>query len=262
MATQSDDWLLEFLLEAPAAVSASESHGSRSSASAAPEAHAISSAPPEATAVSIEEGVADIGIAVEDTESEMLMPGSYMDGSSDNVRHSSEPRAEHSWSANQSRERSPPRQRKYPTGVNFSVVRNPVYEAGVLRRFTWQQVLELCKDKIRGVLRRHPQDNFKIGLTTDLEVRIGGYEREGARTLVAVYSTDSTSEAIFLERSCIGHFGADMRCRNVAPGGEGMHRGVTPVFLYVALGGEIPPKTTDSLLFQWRPIDRLRPKRS
>jgi hypothetical protein len=118
-----------------------------------------------------------------------------------------------------------------------------VYAAGILRRFTWQQVLELCKDKIRGVLRRHPEDNFQIGLTTDLEVRMGGYEREGARTLVAVYSTDSTSEAVFLERSCIGHLGADARCRNKAPGGEGMHRDVTPVFLYVALGGEIPPKT-------------------
>lgn len=188
------------------------------------------------------------------------MPGSHMDGSSDDVPHPEAPSERNVQYMVAPRERSPARLRRpFPTGVSFAIVKNPVYSAGVFRRFTPQQALELCKDKIRSILERHPEDNFKIGLTADLEVRLDGYEREGARTLVAVYSTDSVAEAVLLERGCIGHFCSNERCRNQAPGGEGMGRGRTPVYLYVALGGAVPPKATEEgLLFQWRACDRLR----
>ena len=156
MAEQDDSWLLDFLLEAPAGSSGSGSHASRSFAAAAPEAAAASrrsaTEAPEAAATSVEEEA----VQVEDTESEMLMPGSHMGGSSDEVRLITEPpflsegRAASLTEPHRGRSRA--RQRKFPTGVSFAVVKNPVYEAGVLRRFTPQQVLELCKDKIRGAV--------------------------------------------------------------------------------------------------------------
>jgi hypothetical protein len=193
----------------------------------------------------------------DDSVAGLLMPGSCMPGPdpeapSDQLQ---QPRAWSRLACAAVRSRSPPSTRSpcrvLESGVHYRRVPTAMATSGWRWRslqlsgtrcyFPRDHILELCQIKIRQIVEARPQVNYKIGLTTDCEARLFGYKQEGARVLVVVHQTPSVSDAVYFETGCISCFAADSRCRNVAPGGEGMSRGVSPVFLYVALGG--PPRT-------------------
>jgi hypothetical protein len=186
----------------------------------------------------------------EDTEGALLMPGSLMPGPDPETLLNSPPPGKGleegpvvQYICKRVRDRSP-RKREFLPGVTYYQIKASRYEWGVWRHFSKESVSDLCKDRMKQIIDAKPELNFKIGLTTDCESRLDRYEQEGARILVAVHQTDSIPDAVYFERCCIGHFSSHVRCRNKAPGGEGMNRGVSPVFLYVTLGG--PPRASNS----------------
>ena len=132
---------------------------------------------------------------------------------------------------------------------------------GMRRHLPVQDILASCKERIQSIVDANDQ-NFKVGLCTDGLTRLHGYEREGARTLVIVHMSMTVEDAVHLERGCIGHFMSHPRCRNKGPGGEGMNCGVTPVFLYVALGGDKVDSRGDSTWERFMALRFVGPKSS
>lgn len=125
---------------------------------------------------------------------------------------------------------------------------------------TRQQIASECKDIIEIEIGA-TSANFKVGLTTDLETRFDYYQREGVTRMVLLYSADDPELARQLERTLIGCYINGPRCRNKAPGGEGIHTGQTPVHVYVVFGGGVPPDDPPLLSFWPRATARSRKSR-
>ena len=197
-------------------------------------------------------------------EPEILMPGSCSmvadEDSRSPVRLSAEEsRYQKLWAQGQAatRDRSRPArsQRAGRPGVDCS--KKVLQTRWPQAPLNWMQIARACEDIINAEVNGCSA-NFKIRSATDVSTRFDFYRREGVTRMVLLHSTDDPNVAIRLERNLISCYRTGPRCRNVAPGGEGINTLVTPVHVYVAFGGESIPETPRLLEF-W-PRSRRRKK--
>lgn len=106
-------------------------------------------------------------------------------------------------------------------------------------------VSDYCKTSIRNLIRGDRAVCYKLGLSRDPNFRFHnlsfGYWQEGCTCLVVLHKLSNVSLSRRLERDCIAEFSSDRRCRNIAPGGEGIaafsSRGAD-LALYIVFGGK------------------------
>ena len=104
-----------------------------------------------------------------------------------------------------------------------------------VRLIGWdRQVLRACIAVVDRILAARSVA-FKIGVTTDPDLRYIGYQRQAAQYLVVLHRSDRDT-AVFLERGLIAHYRSRTICRNIAQGGEGIaHHAI--IYTYACFGG-------------------------
>lgn len=166
-------------------------------------------------------------------------------------------RYQEAWARSQEmhRLRASTRSRSRPAPQNRGAQRTGINKRKAVMQRRWpekplnkHQIAGLCEEIVAAEIATS-SENFKVGLTTDLDTRFDFYRREGVTRMVLLYSAEDPELAKQLERTLISFHMNEPRCRNVAPGGEGINTGQTPVHVYVAFGGGVPPDEPRLLSF-------------
>ena len=135
-------------------------------------------------------------------------------------------------------------------------------------RIPWRQCLlgydnisYHCREIAKKLIIGDGRVNYKIGIAMDVEDRYEnrtfGYKLEGCFALAVLFATSNTVMAKDLERDLIAEFRDDSRCRNIAPGGEGISdRTVGEISVYIVFGGAAK-KQCESLMYLKRRIDNM-----
>lgn len=165
---------------------------------------------------------------------------------------------EHSWNVDLQKARARERSRQIRSGMDRpGVDRSGICSARAVRQrrwperpLSWEQLAQACESAADGEIRRSPELNFKIGVTTCMETRFGHYVKEGVSLMVLLHAAEEAPLAVWLERRLISCYRSGPRCRNVAPGGEGVNTLHAPVFVYIVFGGALPLQES-RLLSYW-----------